>query len=84
MAPLLRRYIIILNIYKKIKTRKKSITTIKSINKNLNKKNNSDEEDFKNNILFKIIKLFSGKEPSFNSLNNKELKLFFLLFLHCL
>ena len=66
-----------LNIHKKIKIYKKSVTTIKPINKDLNKKNDSNKKDSKNNILFKIIKFFFNKKPLFNSLNNKKLKLLF-------
>ena len=73
-----------LNIRKKIKTHKKLIITIKLTSEDLDEKNNLNEEDFKNNILFKIIKLFFNKEPSFNSLNDEELKLPFLFFLHYL
>ena len=75
MAPLLRRYITTLNIYKKIKARKKLIITIKLINKNLDKENNLNKKNFKNNILFKIIKFFFNKKLLSNNLNNKELKL---------
>ena len=78
MIPLLKRYITALNICKKIKTCEKSITIIKLTDEDLSEKNNSNKEDFKNNILFKTIKFFFGKELSSNSLNNKELKLPFL------
>ena len=40
-----------LNIYKEMKAHKKLIITIKPINENLNKENNSNKKDFKNNIL---------------------------------
>ena len=63
-----------------MKTCKKLVIIIKSTGEDSDKKNNSNKEDFENSI-FKIIKLFFNKEPSFNNLNNKELKLFFLLFL---
>ena len=81
MALLLRRCIIALNIHKKIKTCEKSIITIKPTDEDLDKKNDLNEEDSKNNILLKIIKLFFNKKPSFDSLNDKKLKLFFSLFL---
>ena len=75
ITPSLRRCITILNIYKKIKIREKLIIIIKLINKDLDKENDFNEKDSKDNILFKTIKLFSNKEPLFDSLNNKELKL---------
>ena len=70
-----------MNIYKKIKARERLITTIKPINKNSDKENNSDKEGFKDNIS-KIIKFFSNKKPLFDSLDNKKLKLFFSFFLY--
>ena len=72
-----------LNICKKIKIYKKSVTIVKLADENLNKKNNFNKKNFKNNI-FKIIKLFFNKKPSSNSLNNKKLKLPFSPFLHYL
>ena len=69
-----------LNIHKKIKIYKKLIITIKLTGEDSDKKNNFNKKDFKNNILFKIIKFFFNKESLFNSLNNKELKLFFSFF----
>ena len=71
---LLRQYITALNICKKIKTCERSITTIKPTNKNLDE-NDFNKKNSKNNILFKIIKLFFNKEPSFDNLDNKKLKL---------
>ena len=70
-----KQHITILNICKEIKTYKKSITTIKPTGKDSDKENISDKEDSKNNMLFKTIKLFFGKESLFNSLNNEKLKL---------
>ena len=64
-----------------MKAHKRLVIIIKSISKDLNEKDDFNKEDFKNNI-FKIIKLFSNKEPLFNSLNNKKLKLLSLPFLH--
>ena len=73
-----------LDIYKKMKARKRLIIIIKLINKDLDEKDNFDKKDSKNNILFEIIEFFYGKEPLFNSLDDEELKLFFLPFLCCL
>ena len=77
MASLLKQRITILDIHKKIKARKRLVTIIKLINKDLNEEDNLNKKDSKDNILFKTIKLSSNKKPLSDNSNNEKLKLSF-------